>query len=78
MYGVGMPILFVIGAIFMLNTYISERIVVSYFMRQPPALDDRLTKSALEIIKWAPLFMLFNGFWMISNPSIFRNQWLPI
>lgn len=71
MYGVGMPILFPIGAFTFINTYISERIVVSYFMRQPPALDDKLTKNLLESIRFAPLLMLVNGFWMLSNPQIF-------
>jgi hypothetical protein len=74
MYGVGMPILFIIAAFNFLNTYISERIVVAYFMRQPPALDDKMTKNALDMIKFAPLLMLLNGFWMLSSPQIFLNK----
>lgn len=67
MYGIGMPILFPIAAFTFINTYICERITVAYFMKQPPALDDKLTKNALEMIKFAPLLMLFNGYWMLSN-----------
>ena len=47
MYGVGMPILFPIAALNFINQYICERIVIAYFMKQPPALDDKLTKNAL-------------------------------
>ena len=78
MYGVGMPILFPIAAFSFINTYISERIVVSYFMRQPPALDDKLTKNIIEMIRFAPLLMLFNGYWMLSNPQIFENKYTII
>lgn len=75
MYGVGMPILFPLAALNFVNAYICERIVVAYFMKQPPALDDKLTKNALEMIKYAPLLMLFNGYWMISNQQIFKNTY---
>lgn len=75
MYGVGMPILFVIGSITLFNSYVSERIIVAYLMRQPPSLNDELSINALEILKWAPLLMLLNGYWMLSNPNIFENFW---
>lgn len=74
MFGIGMPILFPIAFFNFCNTYVCERIVVAYFMKQPPSLDDRLTKNALEMIKFAPLLMLFNGYWMISSPQIFTNK----
>ena len=75
MYGVGMPILFPLAMLNFINHYICERIIISYTMKQPPALDDNLTKNALEMLKWAPLLWLFNGYWMLSNPQIFENQY---
>lgn len=42
-------------------------------MKQPPALDDKLLKNCLEMLKWAPLLFLCNGYWMVSNRQIFRN-----
>jgi len=27
------------------------------------------------MMKWAPLIMLFNGYWMLSNKQIFDNGW---
>jgi hypothetical protein len=67
MYGVGMPILFFIATINFLNQYVCERIIVAYGMKQPPALDDKLTKNCVDMLKWAPLLWLFNGYWMLSN-----------
>jgi len=52
MYGIGMPILFPIAAFNFINQYICERIVVSYAMKLPPSLDDKLTKNALEMLKF--------------------------
>lgn len=78
MYGVGMPLLFVIAAINFFNQYMCERAIVAWGMRQPPALDDKLTVNSLEMLRFAPMLMLFNGYWMISNTQIFMNQHHPI
>lgn len=66
-YGLGIPILFPIAAVTLLNQRICEKITVAFNVRQPPAMDDTLSKKALALIKWAPLFLLFNGYWMLSN-----------
>lgn len=67
LYGIGMPILFPVAAFNFLNQWIAERIVVAYFCRLPPALDNKLTNNAIDKLKYAPLLMIFNGYWMISN-----------
>lgn len=67
MYGIGMPLLFPCAMINFLNQYICERWVVAFYMRQPPSLDDKLIRSCIRMLKWAPLLMLANGFWMLSN-----------
>jgi hypothetical protein len=75
MYGLGMPILFPIAAFTLFNQWLCERIVVAWSVKLPPAMDDTLSKNALNLIKWAPLFLLFNGYWMLSNRQIFENSW---
>jgi hypothetical protein len=75
MYGLGMPILFPIAAFNFFNQYVCERIIISFCARQPPALDDKLTINALEMLKWSPILFLFNGYWMLSNKQIFQNTW---
>lgn len=74
LYGIGMPILFPVAAFNFLNQWIAERIVVAYFCRLPPALDNKLTNNAIDKLKYAPLLMIFNGYWMISNKQIFTNN----
>jgi hypothetical protein len=71
MYGLGMPILFPVAAFNFLNQYLCERIIVAYTVKQPPALDDKLTINALEKLKLSPILFLFNGYWMLSNRQIF-------
>jgi hypothetical protein len=36
-------------------------------VRQPPAMDDTMTKNTLRLLKLAPIMLLMNGYWMISN-----------
>lgn len=75
MYGVGIPLLFPVAALYCFNAYISEKIIVSYFVRLPPSMDDSLTKMAVGMLKNGPLFLLCNGWWMLSNQQIYDNIW---
>lgn len=75
MYGVGMPMLFPLAAFNFFNQWITERIIVAYQVRLPPALDDKLTNNCIGMLKGAPLLLLFNGYWMITNCQIFSNGW---
>ena len=75
MYGVGMPLLFPIAAFNFFNQWLTERYIVAYYMKLPPALDDKLTTNCLNKLKFAPLFLIFNGYWMLSNEQIFDGRW---
>jgi hypothetical protein len=75
MYGVGMPILFPIAAFNFFNQWVCERLTVALLVKQPPALDAKLTNNCISLLKWSPLFLLFNGYWMLSNKQIFLNTW---
>lgn len=75
MYGIGIPMLFPIAAFNFFNQYFTERIICAYQVKLPPALDDKLTNNCIQMLKWAPLILLFNGYWMISNQQIFMNKW---
>lgn len=38
-------------------------------------MDDKLTVNCIEMLYFSPLFLLINGYWMLSNPQIFDNVW---
>jgi len=65
---------FPIAAFNFFNQYICERITVTYQVKLPPALDDKLTNNEISKISYAPLLFLINGYWML-NPEIFENKW---
>jgi hypothetical protein len=67
MYGMGMPLLFPIAALNIFNQWITERIAVAYLAKLPPALDSKLTDNCIQVLRWAPLLLLFNGYWIVSN-----------
>ena len=47
-------------------------------MKLPPALDDKLTVNCIRMLSFAPLLLLFNGYWMLGNRQIFENMWYYI
>lgn len=67
MYGMGLPILFVLAAFNFFNQWVCERIIVSKLVKLPPSLDNKLTNNAIHMLTFAPLLFLCNGYWMISN-----------
>ena len=75
LYGMSMPLLFPIGAFNYFNQWVCERIIVAYQMRLPPALDDKLTINCVNMLKFAPLMLLVNCYWMITNRQMFENKW---
>lgn len=71
----GMPIMFPMAMIIISNQRLAERAQVAFNMRQPPAMDAALSKSVLSILKFAPLCLLFNGYWLLDNKQFFENSW---
>lgn len=75
LYGAGLPILFPIAAFTIMNMYISERFIVAWAMKLPPALGDTLTQNAISILKYAPFMFIVNAYWMLGNPQIFQARY---
>jgi hypothetical protein len=53
-------------------------VLIAYFYQLPPTFDEKMTKNALSILRWASLFYMFFGYWQLSNLSIFHNYWTYI
>lgn len=75
LYGFGMPIMYPMAMVIVSNQRLCERIQVAYNYRQPPAMDDSLSNSVLTIMKYAPIMLLFNGYWLMDNQQFFENKW---
>jgi len=73
MYGLAIPMLFPISLMAFTVLYTMEKLTITYFFRQPPMFDEKLNKSAISKMKWAPIFMMFFGYWCLSNVQIFTN-----
>lgn len=67
MYGLILPILFPIALLFFVLMYIIEKLSLTYFFRKPPMYDDKLNKSTLSSLKYAPVYMMAFSFWAFSN-----------
>lgn len=73
MYGTALPILYpiVLWAFFVLYTL--ERLLVCYYYKQPPAFDEKMTMSALNMLMWAPIVYMMISYWFLGNNQIFDN-----
>jgi hypothetical protein len=73
LYGLGLPLLFPIAALNLFNKLICEKIQLVYFSKKTKSFDDQLIKLVKRLLLVAPVVFVFNGYWMISNPQIFKN-----
>lgn len=78
MYGVALPVLFPMAAFTFWNYYVVERYLITYWYQRPPIYDDKINKTALELMGVAPIFMLFFGYWSMGNMQIFNNKLEPL
>lgn len=78
MYGLAIPLLFPIALLAYTVLYTCERLTITYFFRKPPMFDEKLNESAISKMKWAPIFMMFFGYWCMTNVQLFTNRAYPI
>ena len=74
LYGFGIPILFPIASLACLVLYIVEKIMIFYAYKLPPMYDERLSKSVINQLYYAPLCLLTFGYWMGSNKQLISND----
>jgi hypothetical protein len=67
MYGLGLPILFPIAVLTYGIFWLHEKYHMAYTYRLPPSFDDKLTHNTISMLRYAPILLLFNGYWMLDN-----------
>ena len=51
-----------------------ERLSLTYLYRLPPIYNEKMTKSSINILSFAPLFALSILMWQYTNKQMFDNQ----
>lgn len=78
MYGLALPELFPIAALTFFNYYTVDKFLITYFYQKPPLYDDKLNKTALELMKFGPIIMLIFGYYWMGNMQIFTARVVPL
>lgn len=73
MYGLAIPLLFFISLFAFTTLYGMEKLTITYFFRKPPMFDEKMNAGAIAKMKWAPAFMMFFGYWCLTNVQLFSN-----
>lgn len=66
--------MFPMAAIILANQRFTEKIIIWRYSRIPPSMDDALCKSILQILKYGPIILLLNTYWLMDNKLFFRQQ----
>ena len=74
MYGIGMPILFPLAGFSMLALWVCERYDVARNVKLPPIMRNSISKRMIRELRWSPLLLLINGYWMLTNQQAFGNK----
>jgi len=73
LYGLGLPALFPIAFLSFFIYWATERYQLAYTYQLPPAMDDKMTVNAMNLLAYTPIMFLMNGYWMLSNRQMFEN-----
>ena len=73
LYGIQIPLMFVICTIGIANIYITDRLSLAYIYKKPPITDTSLQISLLKFMQTFPFLCFINGYWVIGNRQIFYN-----
>ena len=78
LFGPGIPILFPIALIGMINLYTTNQIMLAYVCKRPPTYDESMTITTIRLLKLAPLLYAMMGAWLFSNQQTFYNTVNPV
>ena len=67
LFGPGIPILFPIALIGMINLYTTNQVMLAYVCKRPPTYDESMTITTIRLLKLAPLLYALMGAWLFSN-----------
>ena len=77
MYGPGLPVLYVIAVAHYFIYYSVATWSLCYDISLPPSMDIQMARSSIRLLKWAPLLLLANAYWTLSNKQIFEGWVFP-
>ena len=78
LHGVSLPILFPITLFGLINSFVADKIMFAKYYQQPPLYDTAMNDRAINLLFYAPIFMMFNSYWLLGNQQMFFNQNKPI
>jgi len=73
-FGIGIPMLFPICCLGILNMYITERLQFAWFYKKPPMMGNILNEKSLGVLLKAPIGMAITGYYMLGNRQMFHNE----
>lgn len=65
--------LFVYGLAGIVIQYSLERLKSARYYRKPPLYDGKLNTMTIKLLYFAPVLMLAEGFWLLTNKRMFDN-----
>lgn len=74
MYGSGMPIMYLIGAVFYSVTYLINKFLLVNFYQKSRTLTRTIPLFSMEFLKYGLLLHMLNACLMLTNPDIFRTE----
>lgn len=69
-----MPLLFPVAAASLGTLFMLEKFMLYYVYQAPPAYDEKLNNSVLNVMAFAPLFLLSFGYWILTNHQLIEND----
>lgn len=73
-YSSGMPVLYVVGAIFFFMTYLANKVVLFKFYQKSLDLNRVVPQYSMQFLNFILFIHITSGCFMLTNPSLFASH----
>lgn len=74
MYSSGMPVLYLIGAMYMFVTYWTDKVVLLWGCKRPPSYNTKMAKTASTLMLYACFLHCMIAVIMLGQPCVFPSE----
>lgn len=75
MYSAGMPAMYILGCLYCIVCYWTDKIILLRASSKPPSYSDKIMRFCMNMFPLAALLHIFMACWTFGSPYLFPSDW---